>query len=114
MNEIMLKIKFSTECSLAIVEGPRGEILFCDDLRPVFPDLQFAGTKTFLEVRDAVLDNNYHINHPEKFKLMKEFPASQGVLEVGLPPLTGEQVAKNDLRRGIQVVTEEAMKAIKG
>lgn len=114
MVDIILKMKFSKECSLAIVEGPRGEILFCDDLRPVFPDLQFAGTKTFLEVRDAVLDNDYHINHPEKFITMKEFPASRGVLEAGLPPLTGEQLAKHDLRRGIKVVTEEAMKQIKG
>ena len=113
MNEIILKIKAAKDNSLWFVEGPNGEILHVASLAEAFPEISVDPRK-FIEQRDAILNNNDHINHPERYVLMMKVPSSQGVLEMGLPPLTGEDLAKNDLRRGIQVVRESALKELKG
>lgn len=110
MTDIKIKLKSARNQSVVFAEGPNGEILFIQE----FPGLPVDDMRKFRERRDAILEQNHHLQYPDQYQLIKEVSSSEGEMMMGLPKLTGMDLAKHDLRRGIQVVSAEAMKEIKG
>lgn len=110
MTDIKIKLKRDLKEFLVFAEGPNGEVLYIE----AFPGLAPTDMRHYKERRDAILDDNHHLKHPEDYALIKEVSSSEGEMLMGLPKLTGMDLAKHDLRRGIQVVSAEAMKEIKG
>lgn len=104
-----ITIKTDKAHMIVFAEGERGEILYIAE----FPGLK-GSPHAYLQRRDRILNDNHHIKSPEAYVVLKEVDQSEGMALFGLPEITPLTAAQHDLRQGIQVVSERALKEIKG
>lgn len=110
MSDIKIQLKADKHERLVFAQGPNGEVVYIE----AFPGLSPTDMHKFKERRDAVLEHDHHLKHPEEYITLKEVSSSEGEMLMGLPKLTGVTLAQNDMRKGIKVASAQALKDIKG
>jgi len=108
---VPIQLKSDKDQIIAFAQGPAGEVLFIS----AFPGAEAEPDPGAIKkLRDAILNDDHHIKQPNEYITIKEINSNQGVFEIGLPPLTGLDLIKYDLRQGIRQVSEQSLKDIKG
>jgi len=113
MSKYDYKINLKTDKTktIAFAEGPAGEILYIS----AFPGMEKdVDPHKYKQLRDRILDNNHHIKAPDEYTVIKEVSPTEASAMFDLPELTPVLMGQADMRRGIQTVTAEAIKEIKG
>jgi len=109
--EYVIQLKTDSTKTVAFAEGPAGEILYI----AAFPgNEESVDPYKYKTLRDRILDNNHHIKAPDEYNVIKNVSPSEASMMFGLPELSPTLIAQADMRRGIQTVTAEAIKEIKG
>lgn len=110
MNKYRIQLKADKQQRIAFAQGEKGEILYVS----LFPGAENVDPRVFAPLRDRILNDNHHINHEDEYVLIKEVDQTEAMMLFGLPEITAFTAAQHDLRQGIQVVSERAMKEIRG
>lgn len=109
--EYKINLKTDKTKTIAFAEGPAGEILYIS----AFPGMEKdVDPHKYKQLRDRILDNNHHIKSPDEYTVIKEVSPTEASAMFDLPELTPVLMSQADMRRGIQTVTSEAIKEIRG
>lgn len=109
--DYLIQLKADKTKTIAFAEGPAGEILYVS----AFPGMERdVDPYKYKQLRDRILDNNHHIKAPAEYDVIKNVSPTEASIMFGLPELSPALIAQADMRRGIQTVTAEAIKEIKG
>lgn len=109
--DYLIQLKADKTNTIVFAEGPAGEILYVS----AFPGLeQDVDPYRYKQYRDRILDNNHHLKAVDEYKVLKTVSPTEASMMFGLPELSPRLIAQSDMRRGIQTVTAEAIKEIKG
>ena len=109
-DKYKIVLKADKEQRIAFAQGEKGEILYVS----LFPGTTQTDPRTYLPLRDRIIDHDHHLKHPDEYVTIKEVDQSEATMLFGLPEITPFTAAQNDLRQGIKVVSEQALREIKG
>lgn len=110
MNKYKITLRSDKENNIAFAQGENGEVLYIS----AFPGAESINMDKYTQLRDAILNSNHHLNHYKEYITLKEVDQTEAMMMFGLPEITPLTAAQHDLRKGIQVVSEKAMREIKG
>lgn len=111
MSHYQIELKADSGYNVAFAQGEKGEILYISH----FPgkEMEISMGK-YVEMQKRILDDDHHLKFPDEYITIKHVNQSEAQMMFGLPEITPLVAASHDLRQGIKIVSEKAMKEIKG
>lgn len=110
MNKYKIVLRGDKQQRIAFAQGEKGEILYIS----LFPGSTQTDPRVYVPLQQRILNNDHHLKYPDEYVTIKEVDQSEAMMLFGFPEITPLIAATNDLRQGIKVVSERAMKEIRG